>query len=264
VAQWLRAARADGDRRVTALRFATGIAACQVGWVLRLLLPDLAGTAALPLLVLAELAVPLWAERAAPTTWHPHHIAERYGLFTIIVLGECVLAVAGAVAPQTDGGPLRLRLALVALGGLLLLFALWWIYFLKPAATVLEEERRRGFGWGYGHYGIFSALAAVGAGLEVAAERAQHAVDVPDGAVAFAVAVPVAVFLLLVWALHASASRRPGRDGAVAASAALATLAIAGACAAGLPLPWAVALMPLPVGVLPLLAVTRAGTASAG
>ena len=28
-----------------------------------------------------------WAERTAPTSWHPHHIAERYGLFTIILLG---------------------------------------------------------------------------------------------------------------------------------------------------------------------------------
>ena len=40
-----------------------------------------------------ELAIPIWAERAGrPTPWHPEHIAERYGLFTIIVLGECVLA----------------------------------------------------------------------------------------------------------------------------------------------------------------------------
>src|ERR671913_135749 len=27
-----------------------------------------------------ELALPVWAEGVAPTTWHPHHIAERYGL----------------------------------------------------------------------------------------------------------------------------------------------------------------------------------------
>ena len=36
--------------------------------------------------------MPVWAERAGPTTWHPHHIAERYGLFTLIVLGESILA----------------------------------------------------------------------------------------------------------------------------------------------------------------------------
>lgn len=31
-------------------------------------------------------SVPPIAERAGTTTWHPHHIGERYGLFTIILL----------------------------------------------------------------------------------------------------------------------------------------------------------------------------------
>ena len=31
------------------------------------------------------------------TPWHPHHITERYGLFTLILLGESLLASANAV-----------------------------------------------------------------------------------------------------------------------------------------------------------------------
>ena len=54
---------------------------CRTSWV-----PGFITLAAL------ELAVPVWAERAAPTTWHPQHIAERYGLLTLIVLGESILA----------------------------------------------------------------------------------------------------------------------------------------------------------------------------
>src|SRR4051794_37266965 len=62
-------------------------------------------TIAFLLLVVAELAVPVWAERGLMTTWHPHHIAERYGLFTIIVLGECVLgATVAARAAVTEAG----------------------------------------------------------------------------------------------------------------------------------------------------------------
>ena len=38
------------------------------------------------------LSVPMWAERPSPTTWHPHHITERYGLLTLIVLGESILS----------------------------------------------------------------------------------------------------------------------------------------------------------------------------
>ena len=57
-----------------------------------------------------ELLVPVWAERAAPTTWHPHHIAERYGLLTLIVLGESILAATLAVQSA-----LRCRQSLTAL-----------------------------------------------------------------------------------------------------------------------------------------------------
>jgi low temperature requirement A protein (LtrA) len=41
-------------------------------------------------------------ERSAPTAWHPHHIAERYGHPTIIVLGESVSASTVAVQSAVD------------------------------------------------------------------------------------------------------------------------------------------------------------------
>ncbi len=168
-----------------------------------------------------------------------------------------MLAVSTAIAPRAGGSLLHGDLVLVAAGGLVLLFALWWIYFLKPAVEVLDRRRDLGFWWGYGHFGVFAALAALGAGLQVAAERAQHAAAAggSDAAVALAVAIPVVAFLLLVWALHAPVARVPRRDGAVVALVAAGVLAVAGACAAGLPLPWAVALMAVPPWVLPVLAV---------
>jgi len=71
VAQWLRAAAADPPHRRSSLRFAAGIALVQLGWVLRLALPEGLGMASFLVLVAAELTIPIWAERAAPTTWHP-------------------------------------------------------------------------------------------------------------------------------------------------------------------------------------------------
>ncbi len=88
VVQWLRAARSDPGHRRTARRYAGGITAVQLGWVARLLLPGPVALAGFLLLVLLELAVPAWAERAGVTPYHRDHIAERYGLFTLIVLGE--------------------------------------------------------------------------------------------------------------------------------------------------------------------------------
>jgi len=84
-----------------------------------------------------------------------------------------------------------------------LVFALWWLYFLHPAGDGLVLRRNRSFAWGYGHYGIFVALAALGAGLEVAVEQTGHHIAASPVAVGYAIAIPVAVLLVLMWALHA-------------------------------------------------------------
>ena len=49
-------------------------------------------------LVVLEFLVPYLAERTGMTTWHPHHIAERYGLFAIILLGETIAVLAAGVS----------------------------------------------------------------------------------------------------------------------------------------------------------------------
>lgn len=253
--QWLRAAHNDPIRRATAHRYAAGTAAVQAGWLVRLAIPEPAGFVGFFVLVAAELAVPVWAERRTDTTWHPHHIAERYGLFTIIVLGECVLAASRALAPAVEAG-VDLDIALVGGGGLLLLFGCWWLYFLAPAAAGLAQHRERSFWWGYGHYGIFAALAALGAALEVVAETLTHPVAAPTGLVGFAVATPVCVFLLLVWALHAPLEAAPSRNLGYVLAACAVLVGVAAATTAGFTLPWAVVAMSAPVLALIALRVT--------
>ena len=201
VTQWARAARADPAHRRSALRFAAGITAVQVGWVLRLLLPVGLGQAGFLLLVAAELAVPIWAERAAPTTWHPRHIAERYGLFTLIVLGECVLASTLAIESALEEDAALADLATTAAGGLLTVFGMWWLYFAKESHEFLTSLRVA-IVWGYGHYLVFASAAAVGAGLAVNVDYlTDHAAIGARGAAA-AFTIPVALFLLAVWALQ--------------------------------------------------------------
>ncbi|HEY1489311.1 MAG TPA: low temperature requirement protein A, partial [Micromonosporaceae bacterium] len=118
VGQWLRAAYSDPYRRWTALRFAIGITIVQAAWVARLWLPSRLGLASFLVLVVAELLVPIVAERAERTTWHAVHIAERYGLFTLIVLGESILAATTAVQTAFDTGRHLGSLSVVAAAGL--------------------------------------------------------------------------------------------------------------------------------------------------
>lgn len=162
---WLRAARSDPGRRRTALRFAVGVTGCQIGWVGVLFLPASAQLPAIIGLIVAELSVPVWAQSAGMTPWHPHHIAERYELFTLIVLGESVAAATTAVRGAFDRHHNAGALYLLAAGGLLMVFAMWWLYFARPAHALLattHQAHRKRFTWAYGHYLIFASAAAEG------------------------------------------------------------------------------------------------------
>ena len=201
VSQWLRAARSHPEGRTTALRYAAGIIAIQCAWVGWLFVPQGWRTATFVALGILDVCVPIFAEAAWQTPWHPHHIAERYSLFTLIVLGESVLAATLAVQQALDERETPLALFGVAGGGLLIVFSVWWLYFAKPAAQFLTSNRVS-IPWGYGHYLVFASVAAVGAGLAVNIDYATHHAHLSHAAAGAAVTVPVAVFLLVLYVLH--------------------------------------------------------------
>jgi low temperature requirement protein LtrA len=98
----------------------------------------------------------------------------------------------------------------VVVGGLLIVFSMWWLYFDMPAGQVVEQARQAfadrltgAFAWGYGHYFVFAGAAAAGAGLAVAVNQATHHSELTDLEAGFAITVPVATYLVAVWALHA-------------------------------------------------------------
>ncbi|GLW50155.1 membrane protein [Streptomyces sp. NBRC 14336] len=202
-AQWLRVARScRGPERTTALRYAAGVLLCQVGWLGLLVLPEDALPWVFLVMAILEMCVPAYAEKDHETSWHPHHIAERYGLLTIIVLGETIAAATVAVKTALDENDALGELLPIATGGLLIIFSAWWIYFVVPIHGHLRSNRQS-FLWGYGHYVIFASAAAIGAGLEVAVEQAVGEAHISTLSASSAVTLPTALYLLTVWALHA-------------------------------------------------------------
>ena len=208
VAQWVRAAIENPDGRATALRYAVGVTLVQVGWLARLLLPTDAANQwwtvylAFVVLVALEFAVPYWAERPGMTTWHPHHIAERFGLFAIILLGETIAVLAIGDTEVVTAGDRVGPLVAVGISALVLIFALWWLYFLQPAGDGLAAHRDGSFFWGYGHYFIFAGLASLGAGMEVVVMFAGGHSTLASTTAAWSVAIPVAVFLVSLVVAH--------------------------------------------------------------
>ena len=202
VALWLRAARDAPSHRVQNLRWAIGTAAMQVAWVLAfLLVPGETFIVAFVVLFVGELAVPIVATRDQPARWHSEHITERYGLLTIIVLGESVLAGASAFGSVADDAFTDFELLALAVGALLLVFTMWWLYFERPTDDLLTT-RRRAFEWGYGHFFIWGAAAAVGGGIAVGVDVLTDHAEVGMAVAGAAVAVPVAIYIIGVWVLH--------------------------------------------------------------
>lgn len=265
VALWWRAAREHPERRQTCMRYVVGILSVQSLWVARLALPPTLGYPSFFALVVAELAVPMWAAKSGHTPWHAHHIAERYGLFTIIVLGECVLGATTAIGNIIDAQGWSWNVAWVGGGATSLVLALWWVYFLVPSGESLHHHRERAFRWGYGHFTVFASLAALGAFLGVVADQLKaenvgpkadpHVVS-PTLAIAL-VAGAVAVYLTSVASMSARVTGAGKHPFAWVWLAALLVLfGVVGAVAAGLPLAWALPLVTLAPAV-PIAAIER-------
>jgi low temperature requirement protein LtrA len=252
VGQWLRAARQDPTSRGATLRYALGVSVVQLGWVLRLLLPGVAGLVGFLVLLVAELAVPAFAEaHGRETPWHPGHINDRYGCFTLIVLGECVAAATvGVQSAITDRG-LSAGLLVTAGGGLVLLFAMWWLYFKHEATAGLKIKQSQNLLWGYSHYVVFASVAAVGAGLTLAADG-----ETPATVVAFAIAVPTCCYLATSAYLHGLLL--PGSVPVVTLAATIVLVLATAAVAGALGLPASVAVIAVLVAALLVVSV-RAG-----
>jgi low temperature requirement protein LtrA len=156
---------------------------------------------------------------------HLHHIPERFGLFTIIVIGEAVVVTALGVDRW------RTASALVAAAGLALVCGVWWLYFDRQEQTHLRATIRPNLVFIYGHIPLLAALNAAAVGVEFAVEHAgSEALEVAERAV---LGGGVAVTLLALTAVQAATL--DGLPRAHVAARVLAAAAVLGAALAAWP-----------------------------
>jgi low temperature requirement protein LtrA len=195
---WGQVAHQDPDRAPAARAYMATIAVSQAGWIAFALMgvPVGPGIAVFAAFILIELAGPFIAERRSATPWHPHHIAERYGLLVIITLGEVIIGTVFALNVLVHGeAGWTVDAVLLTIAGVGLTFGCWWMYFAVPWAEPLVRHRERAFVFGYGHLAVFAALAAMGGGLHVAAYALEGEAAIGSTAVVLSVAIPVAVYV---------------------------------------------------------------------
>jgi low temperature requirement protein LtrA len=166
VTLYARASRHVEEARALARTFLTAFSFSLVLWVVSIALPKpwvyvLWGVA---LAIELSAPIPAWRLlRDAPVD--PRHLPERFGLLTLIVLGESVLAVVLGVSKVSWDA----RSAAAAVTGFVVAAALWWIYFdfLDEGALTMRGIFG-GLTYTYMNYFVVVGLAALGAGVKLA------------------------------------------------------------------------------------------------
>lgn len=171
-----------------------------------------------------ELAAPIIGSRLlVKTPAHPSHLPERFGLLTLIVLGEAIVSVASGTS-NLNGNIVQI---LAAVGGFVIAASLWWIYF-----SFLESSIRiRGIAsvhlYNYGHLPILLGLTTIAVGVgHTIQEVAQPALETGTR---WALCGGVALYALSIIAVMFSACRRQVTIYAIALIAVALGLAIFGA-----------------------------------
>ena len=101
---------------------------------------------------------------------HMNHVVERYCLFTIIVLGETLIAVSRGVGFEPGS-----ETFLIALFAYITVACIWWSYFSWDFDSILKFGSMANlFVFGYGHFVIYLAIASFGAGGEIAVHSLAH------------------------------------------------------------------------------------------
>ena len=125
------------------------------------------------LAAIVDLATPRVARRLlAKARFVPGHLAERFGGFLIIALGESIVDIGAPEA--TEGALPAIRIFAIAVA-FVLAAALWWVYYGYAASAVQHALRTRNTGndiirtvLSYGHLLFVGSIIAVSVGLGVA------------------------------------------------------------------------------------------------
>lgn len=203
IIQWIRSAIADQPNRQFALIYAIGAIIAQVFWIIGAAMDDLPRVLVFLVALMVEFLTPALAVRRAPgKIAHLGHIAERYGLFTIIVLGESILAITIGLGEVIESEAFVPSILGMVAATLIVAFALWWFYFDTLSPEALEGYNFAAFVWGYGHYFVYAAIAAVGVGLRISIDAAvgQSHIGSEAGVVLTAMSTAIVLAALFVLA----------------------------------------------------------------
>ena len=168
VMQYLRARRVPATRQLTT-RFAIGYTFAATLWITSALTPIPERYYLWSIALVVDLAVP-WLARRHSEKDPPDaaHFPERFGLFTIILLGEFVAAVMHGIESQETWSVAAASTAFMSMA---FAFVIRWWYFDGAEAAAERHiktiaQARRLQIWNYAHLPLFLGVGVAGVGFE--------------------------------------------------------------------------------------------------
>jgi low temperature requirement protein LtrA len=221
---YLRAWRSAPEARPLIARYAGGYSISVALWLVSLLVDPPLRYVLWGVGLAIEYAMPVLAQRIhARLPVDPSHVPERFALFTVIVLGESVTAVALGTADQDW----RVASALTAVLGFAAVACLWWVYFDRGIEGGLSSRTGSMQIFTRVHIPLLAALTAVGAGVHMLIDEAAGG-DVQAGA-AVALNGGAALYLLCLTVCQQVSARQLGAPERTARALAGAALLLAAA-----------------------------------
>jgi low temperature requirement protein LtrA len=169
LALYARAWRAVPEARPLIRFYGTGYGLSVVIWLASLAFDTPVRYVMWGVALVVDLSMPPLATRVhqrVPTSGR--HAAERWALFTMIVLGESVVVVAlGTAGSDWDASS-----AAAAVLGAVAVAAIWWLYFDRQANVALQAGTPAVVVYSYAHLPLLMGLAATSGGLDLLIDRA--------------------------------------------------------------------------------------------
>ena len=177
VAQYFRARRVP-DARPLATRYLVGHGSAALLWLASAFVPAPERFWIWGIAFAIDLGTPwLAVPHSVKVPPDAAHLPERFGLFTLILLGESVVAVMQGMESQEDWTPAAATSAFL---GMSISFLIWWWYFdgalgasEQPVRT--KRDAVRFHVWSYAHFPLYLGIVVAGVGVQrivTAASRA--------------------------------------------------------------------------------------------
>lgn len=201
VAQYLRVRRIRRARSLTT-RYAVSCGAAATLWLTSAVVPPPMRFWLWALALAIDVGTPLLTTSHAIDVPHDAaHLPERYGLFSIILMGESMVAVMTGMEHQEYWS---VRAAASAVLAMALIVAIWWCYFdlvnaVGEQIVRSKHDAVRFHLWSYAHLPLYLGIAVAGVGLEhVIAKATREPLHASEAVILGGALAAITMSLLLI------------------------------------------------------------------